>query len=162
MQICLKNRSEETVRIYFEKTQDFEIKAMLPQKAKTVEEALQDYEKSLKSDSTSYGKIIVVDGQYIGDIWCYGINQKEDPNAMLSFCLFEKSFWSKGLMSEAVELFLKEIQLKFGLKTIGAFVFLENQASIRVLKKNGFQVMEEFVEEGKSSVYLQYTYSVST
>ena len=41
--IALGERTEETVRIYFEKAKQPEIKAMLPQKDQTVEEALTDY-----------------------------------------------------------------------------------------------------------------------
>ena len=41
--IALGERTEETVRIYFEKAKQPEIKAMLPQKDQTVEEALADY-----------------------------------------------------------------------------------------------------------------------
>jgi len=39
-----------------------------------------------------------------------------------------------------------------------AFTFANNIASIKVLEKNGFQVMEEF-EEGIESKYLQYRIS---
>ena len=41
MDICLGNRTAETVRVYFEKSNQPEIKAVLPQKAQTVEEALE-------------------------------------------------------------------------------------------------------------------------
>ena len=70
MIIILGDRTEETVRVYFEKSQQPEIKKMLPQKAKSVEEAISDYRKTLLSDSTSYGRTINVDGDYIGDVWC--------------------------------------------------------------------------------------------
>ncbi len=44
-EIVLGERTEETVRIYFEKAKQPVIKAMLPQKAQTVEEALEDFKK---------------------------------------------------------------------------------------------------------------------
>ena len=40
MRVVLKNRTEEDVRIYYGKAQQPEIKAMLPQEAKSVEEAV--------------------------------------------------------------------------------------------------------------------------
>lgn len=46
MLITLEKRTADTVRIYFEKANRQEIKQVLPQKAKTVEEALEDYKKS--------------------------------------------------------------------------------------------------------------------
>ena len=66
MKILLNDRTEETVRIYFEKSQQTEIKTMLPQKAKSVEEAVSDFYKTLLPDSTSYGRTIIVDNRYIG------------------------------------------------------------------------------------------------
>lgn len=158
MKIQLENRNEETVRIYYERVQDSEIKELLPQKAQTVEEAIEDYKETLYPDAKSYGRIILAEGRYIGDVWCYGITKTERPNAMLSFCIFEKEFWSKGIASIAVNLFLEEIQKKYGFKTVGAFAYLENTASIRVLKNNGFIVKEMFAEERKESAYLEYDY----
>lgn len=158
MDVCLGTRTAETVRIYFEKANQPEIKAVLPQKAQSVEEALEDYMETLLPNAGSYGRTIMVNGNYIGDIWCYCIDVNEEPNAMLSCCIFEKAYWSLGIATEAVAMFLKEIQAKYALSTIGAFTFSENIASIRVLEKNGFAVLEEFSEDGKNSKYLQYFY----
>lgn len=155
--IILDERTEETVRIYFEKAQHPDIKAMLPQKAKSVEEALSDYRKTLLLSSTSFGRIIRVDGNYIGDIWCYCIDKSETPNAMLSFCVFDKACWNKGIASKAVSLFLEEVREKYKIRTIGAFTFSENYASQRVLEKSGFLLVEEFMEEGRASKYFQRT-----
>ena len=157
MNICLGNRTADTVRIYFEKAKQPEIKAVLPQKARTVEEALEDYKETLLANAKSYGKTIIADGNYIGDIWCYCIDVNEEPNAMLSFCIFEKAYWSQGIATESVALFLQEVRSKYELNTIGAFSFSDNPASIRVLEKSGFTVLEEFTEDGRDSKYLQYT-----
>lgn len=156
MKITLGNRTAETVRFYFEKAQDPAIRAVLPQKAQTVEEALEDYEKTLLPGASSYGRTILADGVYVGDIWCYCIDNDNEPNAMLSYCIFEKACWNRGIATEAVKLFLEDVCVKHGLKTVGAFTFSENAASIRVLEKNGFRVMEELTEDGRSSKYFQY------
>ena len=84
MKIELKERGEEHVRIYFEKTRDAQIRQMLPQKSQTAEEAVEDYRKSLKPDASSYGRTIYADGRYVGDIWCYGIHEEKEPDAMIS------------------------------------------------------------------------------
>lgn len=155
MEVSLGYRTEETVRVYFEKSQQPEIKTMLPQKAKSVEEAVSDYYKTLLPDSASYGRTILVDGGYIGDVWCYCIDRSETPNAMLSFCVFEKKLWRKGIAAKAVSLFLKEMHERFGIGTVGAFTFSDNTASQRVLEKNGFDLIEAFVEDGRASRYYQ-------
>ena len=155
MTVLLLDRTEATVRKYYEKSQQPIIKSMLPQKAKSVEEAVSDYYITLLPDSTSYGQTISVDNVYIGDVWCYCIDKSETPNAMLSFCIFEETYWRKGIASEAVSMFLSVIHEKFGIRTVGAFTFSDNFASQSVLKKNGFQLLEEFVEDGKASRYYQ-------
>lgn len=157
MIIELRPRTEENVRIYFEKTRNTEIQRFLPMKARTVDEAVEDFRKSVSPGSSSFGQCIFANGKYIGDVWCYCI-QNEKPNAMLSFCVFEKSLWNHGTASKAVALFLSEIREMFGIESIGAFTFADNIASIRVLEKNGFDIAERFVENGLESLYLERNY----
>ena len=156
MLITLKNRTADSVRIYYEKANKTEIKRVLPQKAKTVEEALEDYEQTLLPNAKSFGQTVYADGKYVGDIWCYCIDMNDEPNCMLSFCIFELEYWSKGIATTAVKMFIQDICARYHVKTIGAFTFAHNQASIRVLEKNGFIVMEEFEEDGVLSKYFQF------
>ena len=158
MNICLGDRTAEKVKIYFEKANTPEIKAVLPQKAQTVEEALEDYEKTLLPGAASYGRTISADGKYIGDVWCYCIDRNEEPNAMLSYCIFEKAYRSLGIATKAVAMFLKESGDNYHLQTVGAFTYADNTPSIRVLEKNGFVPTEEFEENGRRSVYFRYSY----
>ena len=155
MVITLEERTADSVRIYFERANQPAIKQVLPQKAKTIEEALEDYEESLLPDATSFGQTVYVDGKYIGDVWCYGIDMDHEPNCMVSFCIFEPEYWSRGIATKAVSMFIKKICVKYKFKTIGAFTFAHNMASSRVLEKNGFVVVEEFEEDGVLSKYLQ-------
>ena len=145
---------EIDVICYFEKVQDEEIKRFLPQKARSVEETISDFEKTLLPDATSFGSTIYVNANDVGDVWAYCIGGDE-PNAMLSFCVFEKSLWGKGIASEAVRIFLDEMKEKYNLRSMGAFTFSNNQASINVLMKNGFQEKETFTENGVESKNFQ-------
>jgi RimJ/RimL family protein N-acetyltransferase len=76
---------------------------------------------------------------------------------MLSFCICEPEYWAKGIGTAAVEMFLQNVCTRYSVKTIGAFSYAHNAASLRVLEKNGFVFMEEFTEGGVLSKYLQYT-----
>ena len=156
MVITLEKSTADSVRIYFDKANKPEIKQLLPQKAKTVEEALADYEKTLMPNATSFGQTVYVDGIYVGDVWCYCIDLNDDPNCMLSFCIFEPEYWSKGIATAAVCMFIKNICDRYHMKSIGAFTFAHNKACLSVLEKNGFSVLEEFQEDGILSKYLQY------
>lgn len=154
MNIELKDRTADTVVAYFRATRDPEIRRLLPQKATTEAEALADFEKTQQPDATSYGRTIYADGKYIGDIWCCCI-QQDQPNAMVSYCVFDKAYWGKGVATEALRMFLAEIAEKLGVGSVGAFTYAANAASIRVLLKNGFTDAETFVEDGIESKYFQ-------
>lgn len=155
MTVELKERTEAHVRTYFARTRDPEIQALIPQTAQTVEQAVADYEKTLLPGAASFGRTVYVDGIYVGDIWCYCIDLTEEPNAMVSYCLFEKALWGNGIATEALKQFELEIVPRFCLKSLGAFTCCDNIPSIRVLEKNGFGKIEEFTEDGRRSVYYQ-------
>lgn len=161
MVISLDDRTEVTASIYFEQAQQPIIRSTLPQKAQNLEMALGDYRKSRLPGATSYGRIILADRAYIGDVWCYCINSEAEPNAMLSYCIFKSSLWSQGAATHAVQLFLKEIQPKFKLVTVGAFTYSSNTASLRVLEKNGFRMIDTFSEDGVESSYYLRSFSDS-
>lgn len=154
MIIELRDRTADTVIAYFQATHDPEVRKYLPQKATTETETLADFEKTQQPGATSYGRTIYVDGNYIGDVWCYCI-QQDEPNAMVSYCIFDKAHWRKGIATEALRMFLAESIKKFGLKSVGAFTYSSNKSSIKVLLKNGFTDAETFVEDGIESKYFQ-------
>lgn len=155
MRVELGTRTAETVAVYFERAQQDIIRRTLPQKAQTLDEALRDYEEALRPDAESFGRTILADGAYVGDVWCCCIDKAEESNAMLSYCVFETSCWGHGIASEAVALILAEVRERYNLRTVGAFTYADNEASIRVLEKNGFSLTEDFFEDGKWSKYFQ-------
>ena len=155
MKVELRERTETHVRIYFERTRDEEIQRLCPQKAKTAEEAVADFVETMKPGARSFGKTVYADGEYVGDVWLYCIHEEDGPDAMLSFCLFEKTLWGRGIMTQAARLFLEKSRVQFGLKTVGAFAYFENQGSARVLEKNGFALRERFHDDGREAGYYE-------
>lgn len=155
MTITLQDRTADTVVVYFQRARVPAIEKMLPQRAKTLGEALADFQRTQEPGAGSYGRTIYADGHYVGDVWCYGMDPEGDPQAMVSYCVFEQALWGRGAATEALGLFLEEIRERFGLRRIGAFTYMENTGSIRVLEKNGFQLRESFVEDGVGSGYYQ-------
>lgn len=153
--ITLQARTAETAAIYFERAQQPAIRRMLPQKARTLEEALADFTRTQQPGANSFGRTIYADGRYVGDVWCYCMDPADTPNAMLSYCIFEQELWGCGAATAGVRLFLTEAVARFGLRTVGAFTYADNAASIRVLEKNGFVMMERFKEDGRESCYLE-------
>lgn len=155
MTIDLKERTEQHVRTFFEKTQREEIKRWIPLGVQSLEEALLLYEETKKEGANSFGKTIYVEKEYVGDIWVYGIDEKEEKMAMLSIVLFETGIWGKGIGSFAISYFCEEVFQIYGIHKIGACTYEYNLPSIFALQKAGFQVIERFEEEGVGSFYLE-------
>ena len=159
MVITLGERTAETAAVYFEKTRSPVFRKTLPQKARTLEEALEDFRKTQEPGAESFGRTIRADGRYVGDVWCYCMDRSGDPQAMVSYGVFEPELWGRGAASAALGLFLEEIRERFGLERVGAFTFAENAASVRVLEKNGFRLAKSFTEDGvESGYYLRDTH----
>jgi len=155
MDIMLKTRRKNHVVAFWEKTQDEEIKKLFPFSIKSLDESLKLFEESLKEDALSYGKVIYFEGKYIGDIWCYGIDESNEKMSMLSVVIFENDLWGKGIATEATKAFVKEVFNKFDIEKIGAFTYSNNYGSIGLLKKVGFVKIETFVENGIESIYFE-------
>ena len=155
MRIELRDRTEDHVRIQYDKIREPEIWAMIPMTEKTLEQTLEDYRKTLLPGASSFGMTVYADDSYVGDVWCYCIDLQEEPNAMVGYCIFEKTLWGKGVATEALKQFLAVAVPRFGLKSAGAFAYCSNAASLRVLEKCGFEKKEEFMEGGVLSAYYQ-------
>lgn len=155
LNITLGERTAESAARSFARMNTPAIRATLPLKARTAEEAAEEFRASQLPGASSFGRTILADGRHVGDVWCYGIRPDSTPAAMVSCCVFEPSVRGRGAASQALGRFLPEIAGKYGLKTVGAFTFADNLPSLRVLEKNGFRLAEEFVEDGVASQYYQ-------
>lgn len=155
MDIMLKTRTREHVMTFWNKVQDEEIKRLFPFSIESLEKALILFEDSLKEDALSYGKVIYFEGKYIGDIWCYGIDESNEKMAMLSVVIFKKELWGKGIATEVLKVFIGEVFNKYDIEKIGAFTYSNNYGSIGLLKKVGFSEIETFVEDGIESIYFE-------
>lgn len=155
MKIQLKPRTAEHVKVYWERTQDTEIRSLIPIGSLSLEESLRQFEEAQRPGASSFGRSVSVDDTYVGDVWCYGIDEQDEKMAMFSFLIFEKSLWGKGVGSAAARLFLAEAFSRYAIEKMGAFTYADNFASLGALKKAGFQEAERFEEDGRLSVYLE-------
>ena len=155
MNILLDERTIDHVKDYWNKIQDEEIQKMFPFSIDSLDESIKLFEESLKEGASSYGKVIYYDDKYVGDIWCYCIDEKNEKMAMLSIVIFGKTVWGQGIGSQAVKIFTKEVFDKYNIDKIGAFTYAYNNRSIGMLEKLGFNKVENFVEDGVESVYLE-------
>jgi RimJ/RimL family protein N-acetyltransferase len=155
MDIKLESRTVDHVVVFWNKTQDEEIRKLIPINNGSLEKAIMLFEESVKENATSYGKVIYFEGRYVGDIWCYAIDECSEKMAMLSVLIFEKELWGRGIATEATKAFSKEIFSRFDIEKLGAFTYSSNYASIGLLEKIGFIETETFVEDGIESKYFE-------
>lgn len=75
-------------------------------------------------------RAIVMNGQVVGNISCFELLGLPTIGYWI-----DKSFWGKGIATNALTLFLEELRTR----PVYARVAHDNLGSIRVLEKNGFQ-----------------------
>lgn len=156
MNVQLRDRQKAHVKLFWDRTQDKEIKALIPMNEMTLENSLELFNESLEPHSTSYGKVFYCDDKYIGDVWCYGIDEADEKMAMISILIFNKDYWQKGISQIVLRKFLDEIKIKYEIYRVGAFTYSHNIGSIKMLEKFGFARVETFVEDGHESYFYDY------
>lgn len=155
MKVSLQIRTRDHVKILWKKTQDKEIQNMFPASISSFEEALTLFENSLQKDATSFGKIILVNDAYVGDVWCYGIDESNEKMAMMSIVIFDKSKWGQGIAATAISHFFDDVFHRYQINRIGAYTYASNTRSLRALEKSGFLIVETFEEDGLASIYME-------
>lgn len=92
------------------------------------------------------------DGYLIGGIGYHGLEVGKSHKAELGYWL-AKSYWGKGLMTEAVKKVVEFGFAELGLIRITANIFDFNTGSARVLEKSGFQLeghlRKHYMKDGK-------------
>lgn len=156
MKLSLATRTRQHVEIFWEQTQDSQIQKMFPSHTNSLSHAVKLFEESQKENASSFGQIILIDNCYVGDIWCYSIDEEDEHHAMLSIVIFDKTFWGKGIASATIPLFIKQVFSRYRIEKIGAFTYASNHASRKALQNSGFVEIESFIEDGEKSVYLEY------
>jgi RimJ/RimL family protein N-acetyltransferase len=102
---------------------------------------------------------IDVDGQAVGGIGLVLRDDVDRVSAELGFWLGE-AFWGRGIMTDAVSVFVPWAFGRFHLTRIFAQVFAFNHASARVLEKSGFvleaTLRQSAIKDGRITDQWQY------
>lgn len=153
--ISLKPRTLEHVETFWKESQDEEIARLFPFNRITLSEAIGLYESSLNPDARSFGRVFYADDTYIGDVWCYAIDEANEKQAFVSIVIFDKSYWGMGIGKQVLTQFCRLAFERFRINKLCAFTYSSNQRSIGVLERVGFRKIEEFEEEGVPSCYFE-------
>lgn len=151
----LRKRNLENVIKFYEESKDETLRMLFPFQNNTLEESIRLFEQSEEANSKSYGRTIYHENKYIGDVWCYGVDEEIDESGFISIVIFDKNEWGMGLGKAALNEFNNIISKRYNIKKICAFTFKSNISSIKTLESVGFNCKEEFVEDGIESLYFE-------
>lgn len=139
MNIILKEYTEEHVCLFYEKTNNEEVMKWMYRPRTTLQDALDEWNRF-----SGFRNAIYVDGIYVGDIWL--------RDQLLGCCIFDMSYWNRGVASRALSMFL----CKYDLSKVGAFVYAENIGSRKVLEKLDFKCVHRFEEKGRWAFFYRW------
>ena len=101
--------------------------------------------------------LILLDGTKIGTCGFHCVN-RETGSAEIGYDM-QKKFWGQGYMSEAVEAILRFAKKELKLSKISAHIYPENQGSVKLAERCGFQKSDETVNYNfRGKDYLHYVY----
>lgn len=90
-----------------------------------------------KGEDRQLTRAIEIEGTAVGSIGIFVKDDVYEKSAELGYWLAE-TYWSRGIMTEAVRQLCREAFQRFDLLRIFAEPFADNQGSRRVLEKAGF------------------------
>lgn len=150
LNIELKPKKRENVKIFWEHSRDPQLKKLFPFEDISLDEAYAIFDKHLSDESSYFERSIYVNGGYVGDIWCYSIDEK-NKEGYLSIVIFDKNYWNKGVGTEATKQFLKIVFEKYHLDSIKAYTYQSNIRSLKYCEKVGFTISKTFEKDGVTS-----------
>jgi RimJ/RimL family protein N-acetyltransferase len=135
--VVLREVQAEDLPIFFEHQQDSEANYMAAFTAKdpTDQQAFMAHWASILGDATITNRTILVDGQVAGSVASY---EETAGHPEVTYWL-GKPFWGKGIATAALRALLAQVTTR----PIYARVAKDNRASLRVLEKCGFTIIDE-------------------
>ncbi|MDQ7917790.1 GNAT family N-acetyltransferase [Mesonia sp. MT50] len=129
-------RSDKSINTYIERPESKKIKSIADAK-KMIRNLDKSYEAN---ESIAWGISLKDEPQLIGTIGIrnFSVNPK---TAEVGYDLHTE-YHQKGIMNEALSMLIHFSFNTLQLEKIEAFTHVENQASIKLLEKNGFQLMK--------------------
>ncbi|MCB0274953.1 MAG: GNAT family N-acetyltransferase [Calditrichaeota bacterium] len=141
--MCLRNVEDGDLPIFFEHQRDPESLAMAAFKSRE-RTAFFDHWAKIRRNKIGLLKTIVYEGEVAGNIASFMMDGHREVGYWIG-----RTFWGKGIASKALGLFIAEETER----PLYAGVAEHNAASVRVLQKCGFEVVEKLPDfadvEGK-------------
>lgn len=131
--VQLRDVIEDDLPIFFQQQLDPDASYMAAFPSRD-SDAFMAHWKQLLSDETKIKKTILFNEQVAGNIGSWQQSGKQEIGYWIG-----KEFWGKGIATKALSKFLLQIKVR----PLYAYVAKHNYASIRVLEKCGFIIIDE-------------------
>jgi RimJ/RimL family protein N-acetyltransferase len=132
-EIILRDVIKSDLAIFFEQQLDPDATRMAAFPARS-QEAFTAHWARILADKSVIIKTILWDGRVAGNIVSY----EQDGRREIGYWL-GKVYWGKGIASQALSVFLDDINIR----PLYAHVARHNLASLCVLEKNGFKIVDQ-------------------
>ncbi|CAN5853035.1 GNAT family N-acetyltransferase [soil metagenome] len=134
--IILRNVTEDDLPLFFEHQLDPDANHMaaFTRKDPTDRATFMAHWAKILGDDTLINKTILCNGQVVGHVFRY----EEDGRAEISYWI-GKFYWGHGIATQALLAFLEEVKDR----PLYARAVKDNFASLRVLEKCGFTIIDE-------------------
>jgi RimJ/RimL family protein N-acetyltransferase len=145
--VVLRNVTEDDFPIFFDHQMDSEASRMAAFTPRDRDAFFQHWRTKILSDETVAKKTVLYKGEVAGNVLSFEHVGKREVGYWIG-----RKFWGKGVATRA----LLEFLIHETVRPLYAGVAKHNVASIRVLEKCGFRVLEESVrEDGVEEVRLE-------
>jgi RimJ/RimL family protein N-acetyltransferase len=145
--VVLRDVTEEDLPIFFRHQMDSEASRMAAFTPRENDAFLQHWRTKILSDEAVAKKTVLYQGEVAGNVLAFEHDGKREVGYWIG-----REFWGKGVATRA----LAEFLIHETARPLYAGVAKHNVASIRVLEKCGFRVLEEAVrDDGFEEVLLE-------
>lgn len=133
--IQLRKVIDSDLPIYFEQQRDRDAHYMIGTIPRDPEDraAFDAHWKKILPNPSNVNRTIVFNGEVAGNICSFEMGGHREVGYWIG-----RDYWGKGIASQALSLFLKELPMR----PLYGTAAIDNLASIRVLEKCGFQRVE--------------------
>jgi RimJ/RimL family protein N-acetyltransferase len=141
--VRLRDATHDDLPIFYEHQRDPVASEMAAFASRDLDAFMEHWTTRILGDETGVAKTVLVDGRVAGNIHGFEHDGRREVGYWIG-----REFWGRGVATRALAAFLAEVTER----PLYAGVAKHNVASIRVLEKNGFVVVDEPGEPGVDGI----------
>jgi RimJ/RimL family protein N-acetyltransferase len=141
--VRLRDVEDADLEVFFEHQRDPVANEMAAFPARDLEAFMRHWATAILGDETSIAKTVLVNGRVAGNVLCF----ERDGSREVGYWI-GREFWGRGVATRALAALLVEVRER----PLFAGAAKHNVASLRVLEKCGFVVVDEPLEPADDGI----------